>query len=175
MLFDCGDADFKLKSFVDFVLFELGQLGVETIYLPSEIGLDAVDLCVELVDAGVEAGDVVFRRHVLDDMGEHFTNLLKGDFLGCHIRKSIAYHHFQRSGEIVGDGFAEQALGGLKDGLDLDDGAKRPRTTRGWILPFAIKERRIGMGFSDRPWRETKQSLGGSRRMTAGAPGCRLG
>jgi hypothetical protein len=51
MLFDCGDADFKLKSFVDFVLFELGQLGVETIYLPSEIGLDAVDLCVELVDA----------------------------------------------------------------------------------------------------------------------------
>jgi hypothetical protein len=26
MLFDCGDADFKLEAFVDFVLLELGQL-----------------------------------------------------------------------------------------------------------------------------------------------------
>jgi hypothetical protein len=55
------------------MFFELGQLGVEAVDFAGEIGLDAVDLCVELVDALVQAGDVIFRRHVLDDVGEHLA------------------------------------------------------------------------------------------------------
>jgi hypothetical protein len=98
------------------VLLELGQFGVEAIYLRSEVGLDAVDFCVELVDAAVKAGDVVFGRHVLDDMGEHFADLFEGNFLGCHMRKSIAYHQFQRSGEMVGDGFERRPVGLERNG-----------------------------------------------------------
>jgi hypothetical protein len=37
VLFDCGDADFELEAFVDFVLFEFGELGVETIYFPARL------------------------------------------------------------------------------------------------------------------------------------------
>jgi hypothetical protein len=48
------DADFELEAFVDFVLLELAQLGVEAIYLPSEVGLHAVDLCIELVEARLD-------------------------------------------------------------------------------------------------------------------------
>ena len=61
MLFDCSDTDFKLEAFVDFVFLELGQLGVE-----------AIDFRVELVDPANEArfdcGKIVLGRHVLDDM-----------------------------------------------------------------------------------------------------------
>jgi hypothetical protein len=67
LLFDRSDADFKLEALVDFVLLKLGQPGVEAINFSCKLGLDAVDLCVKLVDASVKAGDVVFRRHVLDD------------------------------------------------------------------------------------------------------------
>jgi hypothetical protein len=38
MLFDCGDADFKLKSFVDFVLAEIGRLE------PDPLGIDVDDV-----------------------------------------------------------------------------------------------------------------------------------
>jgi hypothetical protein len=48
VIFDRGDTDFELEALVDFVLLELGQLRV-----------DAVNFCIELVDAAVEAR---FRR-----------------------------------------------------------------------------------------------------------------
>jgi hypothetical protein len=57
VFFDCGDADFELLAFVDFVLLELGQLGVETV-------------------------DVVFGRHVLDDETEHIAEFFERHFLG---------------------------------------------------------------------------------------------
>jgi len=44
--------------------------------------LDSVYLCVELADARVEAGDVIFRRHVLDNMGEHFAEFVERRFFG---------------------------------------------------------------------------------------------
>jgi hypothetical protein len=81
MLFDVGDADFELEAFVDFVLLEFGELGVE-----------AIDFCVELVDAGVQAGDVVLEAkdvllgcHVLHDVAEHLSQFVGGGFLGDHI------------------------------------------------------------------------------------------
>jgi hypothetical protein len=40
------------------VLLELRELGVEAIDFGGEVGLDPVDLCIELVEAGFEAGDV---------------------------------------------------------------------------------------------------------------------
>jgi hypothetical protein len=95
MFFDCGDADFKLEAFVDFVLLELGQLGVETINFSRKLGLDAVDLCVQLVDASVKAGDVVFRRHVLDHVRQHISKFVEGCFLSCHTWG--VYHVAQRA------------------------------------------------------------------------------
>jgi hypothetical protein len=43
VLFDRADADFKLETFVDLMLFELGQLGA-----------DSIEFAVELVDTAVE-------------------------------------------------------------------------------------------------------------------------
>jgi hypothetical protein len=44
VLLNRGDTDYELKAFVDFAFLELSQLGV-----------DAIDFCIELVDAAVEA------------------------------------------------------------------------------------------------------------------------
>jgi hypothetical protein len=41
------------------------QLGFEAIDFAARLDSDAVNLCVELVDAGVETGDVIFRRHLV--------------------------------------------------------------------------------------------------------------
>jgi hypothetical protein len=81
---DVGHANFKLEALVDFVLLELGQPGVEAINFSRKLGLDAVDLCVELVDALVQPGDVVFGRHMLDDMRQHISKFVEGCFLSCH-------------------------------------------------------------------------------------------
>jgi hypothetical protein len=62
MLFDGGNADFELEAFVDLAFLELGQLGVEAIDFTSEVGFDAVDLCVEFFHAAVGASDVVGDR-----------------------------------------------------------------------------------------------------------------
>jgi hypothetical protein len=58
VLFDCGDADFELEAFVDFVLLELGQLGVEAI--------DVVFGC----HLSAKIRDVVFSRHLAFDIGD---------------------------------------------------------------------------------------------------------
>jgi hypothetical protein len=87
VLFDGGDADFELEAFVDFVLLELGQLGVEVINFSRKLGLDAVDFCVKLVDALVQPGDAVFGRHVFDDMRQHISEFVEGCFLCCHTRE----------------------------------------------------------------------------------------
>jgi hypothetical protein len=52
VLFDGGDADFELKAFVDFALFELGELGVEEVDAVFGRHLSA-NIC-----------DVVFGRHL---------------------------------------------------------------------------------------------------------------
>ena len=80
MLLDVGDADFKLKGLVDFVFLELAQLGVE-----------AIDFRVELVDPAIEArfdcGKIVLGRHVLDHVGEHISEFVEGHCLRCHMRE----------------------------------------------------------------------------------------
>jgi hypothetical protein len=94
VLFNRCDADFKLEAFVDFALLKLGQLGVEAIDFAGEVGLDAVNLCVELVDAAIKAcfgsGEVFLGCRVLDDMGEYLANLFEAGFLWCHTRGGIA-------------------------------------------------------------------------------------
>jgi hypothetical protein len=60
MFFDCGDADFELKAFVDFVLLELGKLGIETFDVVFGRYLSA------------KIGDVVFGRHLAFDIGDVF-------------------------------------------------------------------------------------------------------
>jgi hypothetical protein len=83
MLLDVGGADFKLKALVDFVFLELGQLGVE-----------AIDFRVQLVDPAIEArfdcGNIVLGRHVLDDVREHISEFVEGRFLWRHVRR--VYH-----------------------------------------------------------------------------------
>jgi hypothetical protein len=44
VLFDRWDANFELFTFVEFVLLEFGELGVEAIYFCAVVGLHAVDL-----------------------------------------------------------------------------------------------------------------------------------
>jgi hypothetical protein len=65
-LLDVGAADFKLKALVDFVVLELAEFGVEAIDFGSKVGLDGVDLCVELVDAAIktrfDCGKTLRRR-----------------------------------------------------------------------------------------------------------------
>jgi hypothetical protein len=68
MLLDVGHANFKLEALVDLVLLELAQLGVDAIDFGRKLGLDHLDFYVELIDAAVQAGDVVLSRHVHDDM-----------------------------------------------------------------------------------------------------------
>jgi hypothetical protein len=53
VLFDRGDADFELEAFVDFVLFELGQLGVDaaldstlSIFLSRRLMSSLVAMCL---------------------------------------------------------------------------------------------------------------------------------
>jgi hypothetical protein len=82
MLFDCGDADFELKAFVDFLLFELREFGVEAI--------DVVFGC----HLSAKIRDVILGRRVLDDMREHLANFLEGGFLCCHTWK--VYHVTKR-------------------------------------------------------------------------------
>ena len=93
VLFDRGDADFKLQALVYFVLLELGQLGVDAIYLPGQVGLYAGEPGVQLIDAAVEAGfelgEIILRRHVLDDVGDHFAEFFERRFLRGHMGGSI--------------------------------------------------------------------------------------
>src|SRR3984893_9770518 len=83
MLFDVGDADFKLEALVDFILLELAQLGVQPI-----------DFSVELVNPAIESrfdcGEIVLGRHVLDDMRKHISEFVEGSLLCCHMRR--VYH-----------------------------------------------------------------------------------
>jgi hypothetical protein len=144
VLFNCGDADCELEALVDFVLLELGQFGVEAIYLPREVSLDAVNLCIE-------AGDVVLGRHVLDDMGEHFGNLFEAGFLCGHMRE--VYHGGRRGHECA-------------DGLDIAEHGNRKKSAR--ILDAGIM--RIGCdvhhGFRERT---DAQGAGLSRRLLVGS------
>jgi hypothetical protein len=115
VFFDGCDADFELEAFVDFVLLELGQFGVEPIDFGGKVGLDVVHLFVE-------ASDVVLGRHVLDDMGKHVGDLFEAGFLWCHTPE--VYHNDrleQRETEV--------GRGGLSNG-GKGRGAV-PRTTRG--------------------------------------------
>jgi hypothetical protein len=83
MLLDVGDAYFKLEALVDFVVFELGQLGVE-----------AIDFSVELVDPAIDSrfdrGEIVLSGHVFDDMRKHVSEFVEGSLLCCHTRE--VYH-----------------------------------------------------------------------------------
>jgi predicted ATP-grasp superfamily ATP-dependent carboligase len=83
MLFDVGDADFKLEALVDFVLLELAHLGVK-----------AIDFSVELVNPAIESrfdcGEIVLGRHVLDDLRKHISEFVEGRFLWRHMRR--VYH-----------------------------------------------------------------------------------
>jgi hypothetical protein len=72
MLFDFGDADFELEALVDLVVFKLAEFGVEAIDVGFGCHLSA------------KIRDVVFGRHVLDDMGEHVGEFFEGCFLCCH-------------------------------------------------------------------------------------------
>jgi hypothetical protein len=49
------------------------------------------DLCPEIVDARVELRNVLLRRHALDDMREHFANILERRFFCCHHTMKV-YH-----------------------------------------------------------------------------------
>jgi hypothetical protein len=51
VLFDYGDADFKLEAFVDFVLLELGQLRVEAI----DVALVAILLLISVISSATAA------------------------------------------------------------------------------------------------------------------------
>jgi hypothetical protein len=88
MLLNCGDADIELEAFVDLMLFEFTELGVE-----------AIEFHVELVDTAVktrlDCGEIVLGRHVLDDETEDFADLLEGNFLWCHTRG--VYHVTKRA------------------------------------------------------------------------------
>jgi hypothetical protein len=50
------------------VFFEFSQARVETTDFSGEIGLDAVDLCVELVDASVEAADALQNKNLAPEL-----------------------------------------------------------------------------------------------------------
>ena len=79
MLFDGRDPDFQLHALVDFAFLELAQLRVE-----------AIDFRFELVESAVEPrferAEVVFGRHVLDDVAEHFAEFFGRSLLGGHMR-----------------------------------------------------------------------------------------
>jgi hypothetical protein len=70
VLFDCGDADFKLEAFVDLALLELAELGIEAFDIVFGCHLSA------------NIRNVVFGRHVLDDETEHIAEFLERRFLG---------------------------------------------------------------------------------------------
>jgi hypothetical protein len=86
VFFDRRNADFKLKAFVDFVLLELGQLGVEAVDVVPGRHLLA------------KIRKIVLGRHVLDDMGEYLSNLFEGGFLWCNTPR---VYHADRSGARV--------------------------------------------------------------------------
>ena len=45
--------------------------------MATRFGLHVVDLCVEFVEARVEAGDVIFGGHVIDNMRKHLPHFLE--------------------------------------------------------------------------------------------------
>ena len=83
MPFDRGDTNFKLFALVDFAFLEL-----------REVRIEPVNLRVEFVDAAIEPpferAEVLFGRHVLDDVAEHFTEFFGRSFLGGHM--AAVYH-----------------------------------------------------------------------------------
>jgi hypothetical protein len=82
MLFNSRDADFELLAFVDFIFLKLGQLDI-----------DAIDFCAERINAQVEPRNVLLRRHVLDDVREHFPDFFEGRLLRRHMQQ--VYHTAQ--------------------------------------------------------------------------------
>jgi hypothetical protein len=62
MLFDCGDADFKLEAFV--------EIGREVFLDDGEIARVVIEnLCV-IGERGFHVGDVVLGRHLAFDIGD---------------------------------------------------------------------------------------------------------
>jgi hypothetical protein len=59
-------------------------------FMFAEVGLDAVDLFGE-------ASDVVFGRHMLDDVAEHFAEFLECRFRCCHMRKYSTVPRFRKT------------------------------------------------------------------------------
>ena len=90
MLFDGRDTDFQLHALVDFAFLELGELRVEAVYLC----FNAVEAVFKFVNPLVEpcfnGGQVVFGRHVLDDVAEHFAEFFGRSLLGGHITGSVS-------------------------------------------------------------------------------------
>jgi hypothetical protein len=87
VLFNCGDADFKLEAFV--------EIGCEVFLDDGEIARVVIEHLRVIGERGFHVGDVVLGRHllakireivlgghVLDDMAEHFAEFLERRFLG---------------------------------------------------------------------------------------------
>jgi hypothetical protein len=83
VLLDRGDANFELEALVDFALLEFRQLRAQAINVADEGGLDAINLCLEFVEARIEPGDVILGRHVLNNMREHLADFLECGLLRC--------------------------------------------------------------------------------------------
>jgi hypothetical protein len=157
-----GHADFKLEALVDFVLLELGQLGVEAIDFGRKIGLDAVDLCVELVDPAIESrfdcGEIVLGRHVLDDMRKHASKCVERSPLCCHMGE--VYHADRSAHAGVGFGLTGEAVG--RRIRKIDAGGRRCICKKGRRqickvvgVPELGVERWIGCWFCRAPaWKE---------------------
>ena len=74
VLFDRGDADFKLEAFV--------EIGREVFLDDSEIARVVIENLRVIGERGFHVGDVVFGRHALDDEFEHFAEFVERRFLG---------------------------------------------------------------------------------------------
>jgi hypothetical protein len=82
--------------------------------------LDSMLPILSLSNAGVQAGDVVIGRHVLNDMRKRISEFVEGGLLCCHTRE---VHHSRSAGywlreaaRMLGDGFAKlrQVAGAAK-------------------------------------------------------------
>ncbi len=97
MLFDGRDPDFQLHALVDFAFRELVQLHVEAVYLCFK-AIEAVSKFVNpLVEPCFNGGQVIFGRHVLDEVADHFAEFFGRSFLGDHFR--AVYYSCRAAGE----------------------------------------------------------------------------